>query len=272
MKPLLKVRDLTLSFAGLKAVQEVSFDVPAGGIVGLIGPNGAGKSSLLNCLSRIYAPDSGTVEFDGIDLLARPIHGLAPLGIARTFQNLELFGEASVADNVLAGTVHRYRNSLLVDLLRLPGSSRRRAEAISVADELLDRLGLAQYAYLPAGSLSFGAQKNVELARALAGGPRLLLLDEPAAGMNPEESRQLGLTIKRLRKERGITVVMVEHDMRLVMGTCDHIVVLVQGCKICEGPPQTVRNNPKVIKVYLGEDEAEDELARQTKERVPHHA
>ena len=255
MKPLLRVRNLSLSFRGLKAVEDVSFDVPTGRIVGLIGPNGAGKSSLLNCLSRIYVPSSGSVEFDGIDLLSKPVHALAPLGISRTFQNLELFTEATVLENVLVGAIHKYRRSVFADLLRLPHTRRSRRDAVSEASALVSELGLAPYAHAQVSGLAYGIQKSVELARALAGEPRLLLLDEPAAGMNPEESRQLGRTIRMLQRDRGITVLLVEHDMRLVMSACDLIVVLVQGRKLCEGVPAQIRRDPRVIEVYLGEED-----------------
>ncbi|XAH21984.1 ABC transporter ATP-binding protein [Xylophilus sp. GW821-FHT01B05] len=267
MKPLLQVRNLSLSFRGLKAVADVSFDVLAGQIVGLIGPNGAGKSSLLNCLSRIYAPSSGAVAFEGVNLLSRPIHALAPLGIARTFQNLELFAQATVMENVLAGAIHKHRSTVFADLLRLPHARRSRQAAIAQAQALVDELGLAPFADAPVSGLAYGVQKTVELARALAGEPRLLLLDEPAAGMNPEESRQLGKTILKLRQDRGITVLMVEHDMRLVMGVCDSIVVLVQGRKLCEGVPSQIRTDPRVIEVYLGEDE-QDEDAPATRDEL----
>ena len=258
MKPLLSVQGLSLHFAGLKAVQDVSFDVYPRSIVGLIGPNGAGKTTLLNCLSRLYSPTCGAVEYDGHNLLKRPIHRLSEIGVTRTFQNLELFGGGTVLENVVVGCFPRYRSNMLSELLSLPSANKSRRAAYEEARQLIDELGLSLYIDTEVRSLPYGIQKSVELARALAGKPKLLLLDEPAAGMNPEESRQLGHTIKSLRDKRGITVVLVEHDMRLVMGICENIVVLVQGAKVCEGPPQVVRENPQVIKAYLGEEEAED--------------
>ncbi|HEX7075501.1 MAG TPA: ABC transporter ATP-binding protein [Hyphomicrobiaceae bacterium] len=258
MKPLLSVKQLSLHFAGLKAVQDVSFDVAAGSIVGLIGPNGAGKTTLLNCLSRILNPTCGTIDYDGHDLLKRPVHRLSEIGVTRTFQNLELFGEGTVLENVVVGCFPRFRSNMLSELLSLPGANRARRAAYEEARQLIDELGLTAHVDTVVSGLPYGIQKSVELARALAGKPKLLLLDEPAAGMNPEESRQLGQTIKEMREERGITVVLVEHDMRLVMGICEKIIVLVQGAKVCEGPPQAVRENSMVIKAYLGEEEAED--------------
>lgn len=258
MKPLLSVQGLSLHFAGLKAVQDVSFDVQQDSIVGLIGPNGAGKTTLLNCLSRLYKPTYGAVEYDGYDLLKRPVYRLSEIGVTRTFQNLELFGEGTVLENVVVGCFPRFRSNMLAELLSLPGAHKARRAAYEEARQLIDELGLSAYMDTEVSGLPYGVQKSVELARALAGKPKLLLLDEPAAGMNPEESRQLGQTIKGLRDKRGITVLLVEHDMRLVMGICENIVVLVQGAKVCEGPPQVVRSNSMVIKAYLGEEEAED--------------
>lgn len=251
----LSIRDLSLSFSGLKAVDNVSFDVPRGSIIGLIGPNGAGKSSLLNCLSRIYTPNQGNVTYNGVDLLSRDVHDLAPLGIMRTFQNLELFSEASATENVITGGLFRNRVHLLAQLLALPSARRAHALAREEALALLDQVGLRHQADTEVGGLAFGTQKNIELARALAGNPSLLLLDEPAAGMNPQESMQLGKRIQKIRDSRGASVLLVEHDMRLVMGICERIVVLVQGRKVFEGTPDQVRSNPIVIEAYLGEDE-----------------
>lgn len=251
---LLSVENVSLSFAGLKALQDVNFKVEKGSIHGLIGPNGAGKSTLLNCLSRIYTPDNGRILYSDRDLLRVPIHGIAPLGISRTFQNLELFSLASVRENIVIGALLHHENSLFSDLLTLPAARRNARAVAGDVDALLAEFGLVSYANLPVSSLSFGIQKTVELARALAGRPRLLLLDEPAAGMNPEESRQLGEAIRRLRDGRGMTVLLVEHDMPLVMGICDNITVLNQGQVICEGAPADVRSDPRVVTAYLGEE------------------
>jgi len=251
----LKIRNLSLSFVGLKALDDVSFDVPRGSIVGLIGPNGAGKSSLLNCLSRLYTPSQGQLHYNGVDLLGQQVHSLAGLGIMRTFQNLEMFPEASALDNVLTGSLFRHRVGLLSQLLTLPRARQAHARAREEARSFLDKVELGHLAETSVGGLAFGTQKNIELARALAGKPALLLLDEPAAGMNPQESQRLGDRIHRIRDELSTSVLLVEHDMRLVMSVCEHIVVLVQGRKVFEGTASEVRNHPLVIEAYLGEEE-----------------
>jgi branched-chain amino acid transport system ATP-binding protein len=254
---LLELANVSLSFSGLHALSDVSFGVNDGQIVGLIGPNGAGKSTLLNCVSRLYRPESGSMRFAGEDLVPRKAHEVAAMGIRRTFQNLELFREASVRENVVLGLVYRYRADIVSEFLDLPPARSRRAQANREADEIIDACGLREVAGARVSDLSYGLQKSVEMARALAGRPRLLLLDEPAAGMNPEESRRVAETVRRLRDANGISVVLVEHDMRVVMAACDHIVVLDHGEKIAEGTPADIRRSPAVIKAYLG-DEADD--------------
>jgi branched-chain amino acid transport system ATP-binding protein len=254
MSALLEIDQLSIAFAGLRALERVSFEVREGEILGLIGPNGAGKSTLLNCVSRVHTPTAGDVRYRGESVLARSIHELPRLGIRRTFQNLELFRDASARENVILGAAFRYRGAMVLDLLRF-GSESQAAER---ADGLLDGLGLGKFADTRVSALPYGIQKSVELARALASEPKLLLLDEPAAGMNPEESRRAGETIRSLRERQGITLVLVEHDMRLVMSVCDRIVVLDHGEKIAEGPPAAVRKHPAVIAAYLGEEEPLD--------------
>ena len=250
---LLELSELSIAFAGLRALERVSFEVAEGEILGLIGPNGAGKSTLLNCVSRVHTPTAGAIRYLGMDLLRKPIHELAALGIRRTFQNLELFKDATVRENVVLGTALRYRASLAAELAGL--SRKAEAQAAARADKMLRVLELAGHADTPVTALPYGLQKSVELARALASEPKLLLLDEPAAGMNPQESRRVGSTILNLRK-LGITVLLIEHDMRLVMSVCDRIVVLDHGEKIAEGAPDAVRANRAVVAAYLGEDAA----------------
>jgi branched-chain amino acid transport system ATP-binding protein len=253
---LLEISKVSLSFSGLRALIDVSFDVAEGGIVGLIGPNGAGKSTLLNCISCLYRPENGQIRFDGRDLADCKSNQVAALGIRRTFQNLELFREASVRENVTLGLVYRYELPLLGELFDLPSSRTMQRAAEDEANRILKSCGLNEMANIPVSELPYGLQKSVELARALAGHPKLLLLDEPAAGMNPEESRHVAKTVRRLRDEDGITVLLIEHDMRVVMSVCDRVVVLDHGEKIGEGSPAEVRRAPAVIKAYLGDEAA----------------
>jgi branched-chain amino acid transport system ATP-binding protein len=249
---LVSVRNVTLTFGGVVALNDVSFDIPRGGILGLIGPNGAGKTSLFNCLSRLYTPQSGEILVDGQSILRRKPHELAALGLARGFQNLALFRKLSVLDNIRIGGHSTIATGLVSDLLRLPGARRQESELEARAWDVATRLGLAPHALTPAGVLPFGLQKRIELARALMARPKLLMLDEPAGGLNHSDVGELGSLIKGLCQAWGVTILLVEHHMGLVMSVADRVVVLDFGVKIAEGTPKQVRTNPDVITAYLG--------------------
>jgi branched-chain amino acid transport system ATP-binding protein len=229
--------------------------VDRGSICGLIGPNGAGKTTLFNCLSRLYPFQEGSILFDERPLVEVPRHGIAGLGIGRTFQNLALFRSLTVQDNVLLGAHSRTRGGIVACALRLPGARREERGTAQHAGELMELVGLRGFVHRRVADLPFGIQKRVELARALASQPRLLLLDEPAAGLNLHETEELAALIRGIR-DRGITVLLVEHDMSLVMDICDRVVVLSYGRKVAEGSPAEIQRNPEVISIYLGGDHA----------------
>ena len=254
---ILETENLSIAFGGVRAVDAVSLSVPAGGVFSIIGPNGAGKTTFFNLISGIYAPAEGNVRFAGEDVTGLAADRLARRGLSRTFQNLQIFFRMTVAQNVMVGRHRHERTGIIADLLHLPAVKRQNTATLEAAHAALARVGLAGDAERAAGALSYGALKRLEIARALASEPKLLLLDEPAAGCNPVETQELEAIIRSIVRD-GVTVLLVEHDMRLVMNISDRIHVLANGRTLAEGSAAEVRSNPQVIEAYLGVHQPQD--------------
>lgn len=250
---LLDVKGLSISFGGLKAVSDFEIQIEKNQLYGLIGPNGAGKTTVFNLLTGVYKPDTGTISLDGKEIAGKKTLEINEAGIARTFQNIRLFGDLSVLDNVKAGLHNHYRYSTIEGIFRLPRYYKLEKEMDQEAMRLLEVFGLDKECDFKASNLPYGKQRKLEIARALATRPKLLLLDEPAAGMNPNETAELMDTIRFVRDTFDMTILLIEHDMKLVSGICERLTVLNFGQVLCAGPTQDVLHNPEVIKAYLGE-------------------
>ena len=255
--PVLDVRNLGIDFGGLTAVDSFNITIGPTEISGLIGPNGAGKTTIFNLLTGVYQPTRGSVLVNGIDIKGMPIHKVNKLGIARTFQNIRLFTDMTALDNVKVGMHNNIKCSFIESLLHLPSYKKSEEQANKKAMELLDFMGLAEFADVKAGSLPYGVQRRLEIVRALATNPSIILLDEPAAGMNPSETAELMHQIRRIRDTFHIAIFLIEHDMNLVMNVCEAIAVVNYGRIIAKGTPEEIRSNPAVIEAYLGKEESD---------------
>ena len=248
---LLRVEGLSKEFGGVHAIEDLSFAINPGTIHSIIGPNGAGKTTLFNLITGVYTPSKGRILLDDRDITARPVYELAARGMSRTFQNLQVFFNMTALENVMVGHHLHCDRRLLPSLLRFPGLVKRDRQCAEFCLELMEFVGVARWRDTPAASMPYGALKRLEVARALAAKPKLLLLDEPAAGLNATESREIDEVIKKIA-DQGVTVVLVEHDLKMVMGISDHVLVLDYGRKLAEGTPAQVRANPLVVEAYLG--------------------
>ena len=251
---LLKVSGLTMRFGGLLAVDSVAFEVKSDEVFAIIGPNGAGKTTVFNCVGGFYAPTAGDILMDGKSITGLPSHKVARHGLVRTFQNVRLFKQLTVLENLLVAQHTQVESRLLPGLLKTKSYRQSETDALSRAAQWLDLIGLREYANREAGNLAYGHQRRLEIARCMITKPRLLMLDEPAAGLNPQEKRDLQSLIDQLRREFGVAVLLIEHDMSLIMGISDRILVMEHGKPITTGTPEQVRNDERVIKAYLGEE------------------
>ena len=252
-RPILEVSGLTMRFGGLLAVNNVALSVQPKKVVSMIGPNGAGKTTVFNCLTGFYQPTGGEILLDGEPVQKLPGHKIARKGVVRTFQNVRLFKEMTAVENLLVAQHRHLNTNFLAGLLKTPGFRRSEKEAMEYAAHWLDVVNLTEVANRPAGTLAYGQQRRLEIARCMMTRPRILMLDEPAAGLNPRETEDLKQLIGMLRNDHDVTVLLIEHDMHLVMSISDHIYVINQGTPLVDGTPEEIRNNPDVIKAYLGE-------------------
>ena len=252
-RAILEVSGLTMRFGGLLAVNEVGLSVKEKQVVSMIGPNGAGKTTVFNCLTGFYQPTGGSIRLDGEQIEGLPGHKIARKGVVRTFQNVRLFKDMTAVENLLVAQHRHLNTNYLSGLFKTPAFRKSEREAMDFAAHWLERVNLTEFANRPAGTLPYGQQRRLEIARCMMTRPRLLMLDEPAAGLNPRETEDLKQLIGVLRDEHGVTVLLIEHDMKLVMSISDHIYVINQGTPLADGTPEQIRNNPDVIKAYLGE-------------------
>ncbi|MBD9499591.1 high-affinity branched-chain amino acid ABC transporter ATP-binding protein LivG [Pseudomonas sp. BGr12] len=252
-RPILEVAGLTMRFGGLLAVNNVALKVQEKQVISMIGPNGAGKTTVFNCLTGFYAPTGGEILLRGEPIQGLPGHKIAHKGVVRTFQNVRLFKEMTAVENLLVAQHRHINTNFLAGLLKTPAFRRAEAEALDYASHWLEIVNLKDIANRPAGTLAYGQQRRLEIARCMMTRPQLLMLDEPAAGLNPRETEDLKALIAMLRSEHGVTVLLIEHDMKLVMSISDHIYVINQGTPLADGTPEEIRGNPDVIKAYLGE-------------------